>query len=273
MLRVAVIYEAAEAIARELSRRAAGHPVEISAVDSDELLPSFHLVLSVDDWGDPRVDHWLGECTPADLDAAWTDRILPFATNFAARKRAPRKRVAEITPSTMEWRYSAARLRERLSYALGARALRIDHIGSTSVPGLGAKDLVDLQVVVQDLAVAEECCEMATNAGFVPAGQIMDIDRDMGEQPEYCAVDADPGRPVNVHIRPINSPVWRDTLLFRDWLRASLPARQEYEAMKLALASAPGSNVDSYSTLKMPFINEAIRRAEQWSEEGRKRSG
>lgn len=272
MLRVAVIYEEAHAIARDLAERAVGNPVEVVAIEDDAVLPSYHLVLSVDDWGDPRVDHWLGECSPADLDAAWTDRILPFATNLAARKRAPRKRVAEIRPSNMEWRYAAARLRERLAFALGAKAIRIDHIGSTSVPGLGAKDLVDLQVVVADLEAAAECCELAVAAGLVPVGQIMDIDRDMNEQPEYCAVDADPGRPVNVHIRPLNSPVWRDTLVFRDWLRANLGARQEYEAIKLALSTAPGSNVDSYSEQKMPFINDSIRRAEQWAAGGRKPS-
>ncbi len=140
----------------------------------------------------------------------------------------------------------------------------IEHIGSTAVPGMYAKDLVDLQMVVPDLAAAERVAAMGHLAGFVSAGLIHDIDRDGRETPEYCICDADPGRPVNVHIRPRDSIVWRDTLLLRDWLRAVPEGRAEYIVLKRELAMVPGGNVDQYSNDKMPWISDALRRADQW---------
>jgi GrpB-like predicted nucleotidyltransferase (UPF0157 family) len=68
------------------------------------------------------------------------------------------------------WPVEAARLVARLQAAAGHLAVRIDHIGSTSVPDLPAKDLVDIQVVVTDLSVAREAGKGARRAGLVPVG-------------------------------------------------------------------------------------------------------
>lgn len=194
----------------------------------------------------------------------WEERIEPFARNLAAGKRAPRRRHAVLFPYHPQWAIQAERLLARLRRAVPG-ALRFDHIGSTSVPGMHAKDLVDLQLVVPTLDDAAKTAELCRAAGFVSAGLIYDINR-YGEQvPEYCACDADPGRPVNVHIRPLDSVVWRETLLLRDWLRAHEHGRAEYVELKQRLAATPGGNVDQYSDDKMPWIASAIARAEDWA--------
>jgi dephospho-CoA kinase len=84
----------------------------------------------------------------------WTDRITPFARNLAAGEvvRPP----ARLTPANPTWPDQARRIVARLKTACGAKALRVDHIGSTAVPGLDAKDVIDVQVTVESLAAADE---------------------------------------------------------------------------------------------------------------------
>jgi dephospho-CoA kinase len=131
---------------------------------------------------------------------------------------------------------------------------------------LPAKDLVDAQVVVPNLATARALADDLRAAGLVrAAGRWPDIDRSGVEHDKEVAVDADPGRPVNVHIRPASSPAWREALLFRDWLRANEAARDAYAAMKRALAARPGADVDTYGDAKLPWISEALGRAEDWA--------
>jgi dephospho-CoA kinase len=141
--------------------------------------------------------------------------------------------------------------------------LRIDHIGSTSVEGLPAKDLIDIQIMVPSDGDASTVAEAATAAGFVRVpGLWHGRDRDGARHPEQVCVDADPGRPVNINIRSADRPVARDALLFRDWLRASPDARARYRAVKSDLA---GRQVDDYGDGKEPFISAALHEAEAWA--------
>ena len=134
------------------------------------------------------------------------------------------------------------------------------------MPGLPAKQLLDIQIVVSDLAEAADVAEAARRAGFVRVpGQWFGTDRNGVDHPEEVVVDADPGRPANINIRSADRPIWRETLLFRDWLRAHDDERNDYAAMKQALTRRPNSHVDNYSREKMPWISAALRRAEEWA--------
>lgn len=194
------------------------------------------------------------------VDELWADRLVPFAANLRRGRRAPRRRTAELSESQPAWADQARRLIGRLDAAVGDRVRRIDHIGSTSVPGLPAKDLVDIQIVVDDLAAAAQVAERAPAAGFarVP-GEWFGMDRFGRLHREEVMVDADPGRPANVNVRPVTAPVWRETLLFRDWLRTHPDERDAYAALKQDLA---GHDVDRYSDDKMPWIRAAVTRAQ-----------
>jgi dephospho-CoA kinase len=210
--------------------------------------------------------------TEDDLAAAvvelWRDRLEPFEENLRARRRAPRRRRPVLASPGGTWDSDAARLIARLRTAVGPVALRIDHIGSTSVPGLRAKDLIDIQVTVKDLRDAARAAESARDAGFVHVdGEWFGEDRFGASHPEEVAVDADPGRPTNVNFRPMTAPVWRDALLFRDWLRAHPQERASYEAMKVSLAADGTVGVDRYSEDKMPWIHAGLERAERWATE------
>ncbi|MEJ3749185.1 GrpB family protein [Actinomycetes bacterium KLBMP 9797] len=214
------------------------------------------------DAADVCVDGADGDEVRRSVAALWCDRLVPFEANLRGGRRAARRRRPVLFDPDPTWPGQARRLIGRLTTAAGERVVRVDHIGSTSVPGLPAKDLVDIQVVVADLDVAVQVAEDLRIAGFVRAGRWTGLDRCGAEHAEEVVVDADPGRPVNINIRPVTSPVWRDTLLFRDWLRVDAAARGEYAALKRNLAARPDAHVDDYSRGKMPWISAALTRAE-----------
>jgi dephospho-CoA kinase len=230
---------------------------------------SYQLVVGVDGGVATHEDH-------ESIDV-WTDmararvllheRILPFRDNLAANRRAPRRQVAELAPPDPTWPTQARRLIARLESVLGDEALRIDHIGSTSIAGLPAKNLIDIQVVVPGLDVADAVATHARDAGFVRVpGRWSGPDRGGMQFEEIVLVDADPGRPVNVNLRPNHDPVWRETLLFRDWLRADAANRDRYLAFKQRLVETT-HDVDEYSSGKLSWIGDALDAASLWAHE------
>lgn len=147
-------------------------------------------------------------------------------------------------PSSI-WAEEFQMLGDRLRACLGDLALRIDHVGSTSVPGLAAKDVIDVQVTVRVLE-ADPLRAALERAGFVhvptnpgdhrPAGaQQPDQDDDGNWQKLFFRPKT--GRPVNVHVRVLGRANQRYALLFRDYLRAHPMAAAGYAELKQRLAS------------------------------------
>ena len=87
----------------------------------------------------------------------WYQRVLPLAHNIRTREtvRIP----PTLVPYDPAWADDARRIVNRLKMACGAKALRVDHIGSTAVPGMDAKDVIDVQVTVESLDVADELAD------------------------------------------------------------------------------------------------------------------
>ena len=152
----------------------------------------------------------------------------------------------------------------RVARVAAGRALRVDHIGSTSVPGLVAKDVLDLQVVVHDLATAIAVADDLLDAGLVRRPHVPpDVGMDGRQYPEAFALNADPGRAVNCHVRPEDSPAWRQSLAFRDRLRADPALAQEYAQLKRHLAAMPHDCVDAYAEAKTPFVRRVLAEADR----------
>ena len=198
-------------------------------------------------------------------DTLWRSRLVPFEANVRMQTRAPPRGV-RFWPAPATRGPTTRRVSSRAFIAPSViAALRIDHIGSTSIPGLPAKDLVDIQVAVRDLAAAHSAAASAREAGFVHVdGEWYGEDRCGVQHPEAVAVDADPGRSVNINFRAVTAPVWREALLFRDWLRSHDDERDAYAAMKKTLAGVD-IHVDRYSEDKMPWIHSVLARAETWA--------
>ncbi|HKS44530.1 MAG TPA: dephospho-CoA kinase [Amycolatopsis sp.] len=201
----------------------------------------------------------------AEVDRLWADRLVPFEANI--RLRRPRKPVPpRLMPYDETWPAQAARAATRIRVTVGDRALRVDHIGSTAVPGLPAKDVLDLQVLVSDLDGADGFAEELSDAGFIRAeGDWWDHAQDgSGVWPKRFHHSGDPGRPVNVHVRSLATPAWRLALLFPEWLRANLAEREAYAEVKRRLADTHDT-LDGYADAKQGWVDAAFVRAEAWA--------
>jgi dephospho-CoA kinase len=214
----------------------------------------------------------------------WNHRIMPFAANLGARHvvRPP----ARLVPADPTWPHQAARIVARLKVACGAKALRVDHIGSTAVPGLVAKDAIDIQVTVESLTVADKLAEPLLAVGYPRVEHITadnakpdarstvkryDHSDDPGLWQKRFHGSADPGRPTNVHLRVDGWPDQQFALLFVDWLKANPNVRDEYLAVKRNAdqAAAPDGDIERYLAVKEPWFLEAYRRAWDWADRSR----
>ncbi|HEU4997538.1 MAG TPA: dephospho-CoA kinase [Lapillicoccus sp.] len=208
--------------------------------------------------------------TEARVRDVWWNRLVPFNANLLAGTRGRRPDRPSMVPPDPTWPAQADRLVARIADALGDRAPRIEHIGSTSVPGLAAKDVVDLQVGVPSLELADDAAFVADLAqrGFVRLDDITgDTPHPPGADPRRWAkrfhASMDPGRAANVHVREIGSPGWEFALQFRDWLRANPEDREQYASLKRALA-AGASGTEDYAEAKEPWFADAYPRVVDW---------
>jgi dephospho-CoA kinase len=194
----------------------------------------------VDNSGEP-------EATTRAVDCLWHQRLEPYAANLRAGHRVRRSETLVLVEPQPGWADEGRRLTERLQHVLRDRALTVDHIGSTSIPGLVAKDVIDLQVGVASLEGADDdgfVRDLAA-AGFPRVqDQNADHSKDGSPWPKRFHGGCDPARVVHVHVREVGSPGWRWALLFRDWLREDADARREYAALKVGLASRLRSVTD-----------------------------
>ncbi len=211
-------------------------------------------------------DGTLGQLHAA-VDALWYDRLVPFEANVRHR-RAVRARQVVLAEADPTWPQQYARLAARIRHAVAPAELRIDHIGSTAVAGLPAKDVIDIQLSVPSLADADgPLAERLAEAGFprLP-GDWWDSPRPAGSGrwEKRLHGSADPARPVHLHLRVTGSPGWRYALLMRDHLRADPDRRAAYLMLKRELAAAaPDSG--AYATAKDPWFDEEHLRAEEWA--------
>ncbi|EEP70809.1 conserved hypothetical protein [Micromonospora sp. ATCC 39149] len=203
----------------------------------------------------------------AEVDRLWRDRLLPYEKNLRSRRVADPEG-AGLTGPDPTWPQQYARLAARIRHALAPADPRIDHIGSTAVAGLAARDVIDIQLTVPSLVEADgPLAERLAAAGFprLP-GQWWDSPRPAGSGrwEKRLHGSADPGRPVRLHLRAEGSPGWRYALLMRDHLRADPDQRAAYLALKGELAaSAPEGSTPA--TARDPWFDEEHHRAEEWA--------
>lgn len=173
--------------------------------------------------------------TISDYDPTWPDRFRQFAASLR---------------STVE-----------------DDALRIDHIGSTSVPGLLAKDLIDIQITIEELDVADAWPEELLPGLVRRVGNLVDhIPAGVSSDPanwdkRYWSNSQD----LHVHVRVAGRTNQRYPLLFRDYLRADPLAAASYGAVKRALATAAADDWDTYYAVKDPACDLILAGAEQWA--------
>ena len=156
---------------------------------------------------------------------------------------------------------------DSLRRVLGGEALRIDHIGSTAVPGLAAKTLIDVQITVRDLVDADRWNDALLpgldrrheiSSDHVPFGALSDPH-------EWAKRYWSDRRGIHVHVRGEGRLNQRYALLFRDYLRADAAAACAYAQLKRALAEAAPDDWDAYYLVKDPACDLIVAAAEQWA--------
>src|SRR5215471_4412966 len=159
----------------------------------------------------------------------------------------------EIAPYDPAWPAAFSKERDRLAALLGALAIRIDHHGSTAVPGLAAKPVIDIQISVADLGPLEEYAARLARLGYVHVPHPDDA---------FCPFFHRPAawpHTHHVHVVQTGGAEERRTLAFRDYLREHPVAARRYEELKRELASqhcaAEFSSRQAYADAKTSFVN------------------
>ncbi len=176
-----------------------------------------------------------------------------------SREEIARARVVPVGPEPVEvvapdpaWRSDFRRVEARIREALGDRALAVEHVGSTSVPGLWAKPLIDVDLTVADSADEAAYVPVMEAAGFVLRGREPEWEQHRmfrGTEPTS-----------NVHVWSPGAIEPRRTATFRDWLRDHQDDRAAYAGLKRALAEQGFTDVMDYNTAKGGFIYDIYER-------------
>jgi GrpB-like predicted nucleotidyltransferase (UPF0157 family) len=153
--------------------------------------------------------------------------------------------------------YEARRVRE----ILGERVLLLEHVGSTSVPGLAAKPRIDMLLVIADSAD-----EPAYVPAMEAAGYVLKI-----REPDWYQhrMFNGPERDINLHVFSAGCPEIDRMILFRDWLRSHVADRQLYERTKRDLASRNWKYIQNYADAKTAVVQDIFARAQGNTEEKR----
>ncbi|KEO82177.1 hypothetical protein EL26_16705 [Tumebacillus flagellatus] len=162
----------------------------------------------------------------------------------------------EITPYDPAWPALYEAERESLLKELGGDVAAIEHIGSTSVPGLSAKPILDIQIGLSEMVPATVFEERLQRLGYRHQPGADDPNR------RHFFRKGVP-RTHHVHILTMDSREYRRHLLFRDYLRSHPETVAEYEALKKDLAARHGHDRGAYTDGKTAFIEEIVERAQK----------
>ena len=183
-----------------------------------------------------------------------------------------------VEPYDPEWPVLFQHERRRIMAAIGHIVVSVHHVGSTSIPGMPAKPLLDIAVLLHDFDDGERCIAPLENIGYVHVGFLDDIpgDRIFGKiddpregQPDFDEKHETAGgrgpesRTHVLHMYTLDSPIRKNHFHFRDYLIAHPESAAEYARLKVALADKHPRDRKSYSAGKKSFIAEVLAFAAQ----------
>lgn len=162
------------------------------------------------------------------------------------------KRELALADPDPDWPRTFQVHKARIRIALGGTALAVEHIGSTAVPGLAAKPIIDILVLVDDITAEEEYLPPLVNAGYVVRVR----------EPGHRLVRT-PSLDTHVHILQVGDPAADDYLLLRDHLRTDEADRELYERVKRELLTQKWEDMNAYADAKTEVIAAIKRRARE----------
>lgn len=188
---------------------------------------------------------------------------------MSAQQLFQKSRPVVLVPHRDEWAAEFGEIARRIRAAAGPAISRIDHIGSTAVPGLSAKDIIDIQLTVPSLDDVTELTHPLWQAGFRQGAFEYDVYHALPDQStelrKLYLREPLGGRRTHIHVREAGRFNARFALLFRDYLRAYAPAREEYELLKTRAATVFPDSIEGYLYLKEPVFHLIYQAAECWA--------
>ena len=177
----------------------------------------------------------------------------------------------EIVDYDRQWPVEFVEIGHDIRQVLGDIALRIDHAGSTSVPGLAAKNVIDIQITVRSIEPDTHFAMPLEAAGYMMRREVTRDHR----PPATEGIEADwekrfcrppeGRRPTNIHARAQGRANQRYALLFRDYLRSDPRSAAAYAEVKRRLAHYHANDLSAYVTVKDPVCDIIIAAAEAWA--------
>ncbi len=173
----------------------------------------------------------------------------------------PEQREVELVPHNPEWSQLADEEAKRILEQLSIPVIGIYHIGSTSIPGIKAKPILDFVMEVEDLDEVIRSAEALEKLGYLSKGEYGIPGR------QFFTKDTDGERSHHLHVFQQGHPDIERHLVFRDFLRANLEAAREYEKIKEKLAKRFPKESGSYTEAKSDFILSMDEVARYWLEQ------
>ncbi|MBA4541866.1 GrpB family protein [Thermoactinomyces daqus] len=169
-----------------------------------------------------------------------------------------------VTPYNPRWPEQFAAEAKKIKEALGPEAVCIHHIGSTAVPGLAAKPIIDLIPVVNDIEKIDKLTGNMKAIGYVPMGEYGIPGR------RYFFKGSEQVHTHRVHIFARGNPEITRHLAFRDYLRAHPDEARRYAELKINLAKQYPASIEHYISGKNDLIKELEQKAMRWWETGKR---
>lgn len=163
----------------------------------------------------------------------------------------------EIVPWSAAWESEFEAERRRLLTVFDAQDVQIEHIGSTSVRGLGAKPIVDILVGAPSLAYIETRIPALEALGY---HYVPELETTLPER-RFFALPREHPRRFHLHATERGGTFWREHLRFRDALRSDPALARDYERLKRELAARHRNDRDAYTDAKTAFVTGVVRRA------------
>lgn len=175
-----------------------------------------------------------------------------------------RTRTIEVVDYDPNWSYEFAELKRVIGTQLGHLALSIEHVGSTSVPGLAAKPIIDLDIVIESNVLLPDVIQSLAELGYVHEGDLGIPEREaFGYKGNNVPRDGT-GRTWQTHhlyVCPQDSKALARHIVFRDYLRNNSDTASAYGKLKSDLAQKFPHDIDSYLKGKEAFIDTVVARA------------
>lgn len=169
---------------------------------------------------------------------------------------AQKTKVVEVVPYDPEWKVEFNRIRDQLLSYVGDLILTIEHVGSTSIEGLAAKPIIDLDLVMDSYDVLPQIIERLQQHGYEHQGNLGIEGREAFKRRQ-----ADEFMKYHLYVCPKDGKGYLEHIAFRDYLRSNAVARQAYAEVKQRLAVQYRYDIDAYCEGKTAFVTSILSKA------------